>query len=122
MGGFNFLYRRALLGAIEREKETIRKMVEIYCWKKHKRKRGELCPECEKLLLYAFKRLELCPFGEDKPTCKKCPVHCYLPEYREKIKQVMRFSGPRLLIYSPLDWIVHEFKEKVFMKLNPSNR
>ncbi len=98
---------------IEREKETIRKMIEIYCWRKHKNKRGELCKECSELLKYAYEKLEKCPFGEEKPTCKKCKVHCYSPKMREKVKEVMRFSGPRLLIFSPLNWIVHELKEKL---------
>ncbi len=100
------------MDGIEREKETIRKMVEIYCWKVHKRKRGELCPECKSLLDYAYKRLDSCPFGQEKPTCKKCPVHCYSPSMRKKVKEVMRFSGPRLLIYDPFGWLLHEIKEK----------
>ncbi|WP_456436013.1 nitrous oxide-stimulated promoter family protein [Thermovibrio ammonificans] len=100
------------MSVIEREKETIRRMVEIYCWRRHGSRRGELCPECEKLLDYAFKRLDLCPFGEEKPTCKKCPVHCYSPDMRRKVKEVMRFSGPRLLIYDPFGWLRHEIKER----------
>ncbi len=98
---------------LERERETIRKMIEIYCWRKHKSRRGELCNECSELLRYAYERLEKCPFGEEKPTCKKCPVHCYLPEMREKIREVMKFSGPRLLIFSPLNWLAHELREKL---------
>ncbi len=100
------------MGAIEREKETIKRMVELYCWRRHGSRRGELCPECKRLLEYAFSRLDLCPFGEDKPTCKKCPVHCYRPDMRERVKSVMRYSGPRLLIYDPLGWLFHEIKEK----------
>ncbi|WP_457681015.1 nitrous oxide-stimulated promoter family protein [Thermovibrio sp.] len=103
------------MGQIEREREVVRKMVEIYCWRKHKSKRGELCKECRELLNYAYKRLELCPFKEGKPTCKECPVHCYSPEMREKVREVMRFSGPRLLIYDPLGWLSHEFRDKLFL-------
>lgn len=117
-----YFFREVSVKAIEREKETIRKMVEIYCWKKHGSKRGELCQSCKELLSYAFKRLDLCPFKEKKPTCRKCPVHCYNPEYRRKIKEVMRFSGPRLIIYNPLDWIVHELKDKFLTRLSPSSR
>lgn len=98
---------------LERERETIRKMIEIYCWRKHKRRRGELCNECSELLRYTYERLEKCPFGEEKPTCKKCPVHCYSPKMREKIREVMKFSGPRLLIFSPLNWLAHELREKL---------
>jgi len=101
------------LSRIEKEKQTIKKMIEIYCWKKHHQKRGTLCKECSELLAYAFKRLELCPFGEEKPSCKKCPVHCYEKTMREKIKNVMKFSGPRMVIYAPLDWLRHEIKERL---------
>lgn len=104
------------MSAIEREKETIRKMVEIYCWRKHGSKRGELCPDCLKLLSYAYQRLDFCPFGESKPTCKKCPVHCYRPDMRERVRSVMRFSGPRLLIYDPFGWLFHEIKDKFSFK------
>ncbi len=100
------------MSSIEREKETIKRMIEIYCWKKHGSRRGDFCPQCLELLNYAFQRLDLCPFGEKKPTCRKCPVHCYRPDMKERIKKVMRFSGPRLLIYDPFGWLLHEIKEK----------
>ena len=53
---------------IEREKQTIKLMVEIYCKKKHGTK-GELCAECQEFLEYAHKRLSFCKFGEEKSTC-----------------------------------------------------
>lgn len=99
------------MGSVEREKETIRKMIEIYCWKKHGTIRGSLCPECRNLLDYAFSRLDLCPFKEDKPACRNCPIHCYRPDMRERIREVMRFSGPRLLMYAPSDWFLHKVRE-----------
>jgi hypothetical protein len=102
-----------LSSVLEKEKRTIEKMVKLYCWKKHGVKKGELCNQCRELLNYAFARLDNCPFGENKPTCKKCPVHCYSPSMRVKIKEVMRFSGPRLLIYDPLGWLLHELRERL---------
>ncbi len=76
---------------LEQEKKTVRQMVEIYCYReKHSSSKG-LCEECSALLDYACQRLNSCSFGEQKPTCKKCPVHCYKPEMREKIRQVMRY-------------------------------
>ncbi len=98
--------------SIEREKRTIEKMIKIYCRAKHGSPKGALCPECQELLNYALKKLDLCPFKEEKPTCKKCTVHCYQPEKREKIKEIMRFSGPRLLLYDPFGWLIHEIREK----------
>lgn len=90
---------------IEKEKRTIELMINIYCKKKHKNK--ELCDECKELLEYANKRLSYCKFGEEKTTCGKCPIHCYKKDMKEKIKKVMRFSGPRLIIYNPIELIRH---------------
>ena len=66
-----------------------------------------LCPQCQALLDYAHKRLEHCKFGEDKPSCTRCPVHCYKPAMREQIRQVMRYSGPRMLLHDPIMAIRH---------------
>ena len=49
----------------EKEKKTLRVMIGVYCRGKHKHK-GELCPECQKLLDYALLRTEKCPFMETK--------------------------------------------------------
>jgi hypothetical protein len=88
------------------EKNTVSKMIRIYCRAKHQQRDG-LCPECKQLESYAHRRLEHCPYKKDKPACKKCPVHCYKNEYKEKIKKVMRFSGPRMLFCYPADALRH---------------
>ena len=96
---------------LEQEKKTVRQIVEIYCYReKHSSSKG-LCEECSALLDYACQRLNSCSFGEQKPTCKKCPVHCYKPEMREKIRQVMRYAGPRMIWYHPLTAIRHLLRE-----------
>ena len=68
---------------------------------------SSLCPQCQALLDYAHKRLDHCKFGEDKPSCTRCPVHCYKPDMREQIRQVMRYSGPRMLLHDPIMAIRH---------------
>ncbi|MCL1934508.1 MAG: nitrous oxide-stimulated promoter family protein [Candidatus Azobacteroides sp.] len=88
------------------EKNTVSKMIRIYCRAKHKQ-RGGLCPECKQLESYAHQRLEYCPYKENKPACEKCAIHCYKNEYKEIIKIVMRFSGPRMLFYHPAEAIRH---------------
>ncbi len=80
-------------------------MVSLYCNTYHHR--GGLCPDCTGLRDYALKRLDVCPFGEGKTTCAKCPVHCYRPEMREKIRMVMRYSGPRMIYRHPLMAVRH---------------
>ncbi|WP_300725986.1 nitrous oxide-stimulated promoter family protein [uncultured Bacteroides sp.] len=98
------------LSHIEREKRTVEQMVRLYC--RYKEGNKELCPSCAGLLQYALARLSHCPFGEGKPTCRKCTVHCYKPEMKEKIRAVMRFSGPRMLLYHPIDTLRHLLDEK----------
>ncbi|MFH0942310.1 MAG: nitrous oxide-stimulated promoter family protein [Chloroflexota bacterium] len=85
---------------IARESKTIEAMVSLYC-RSHHQPRG-LCLECAALLDYALARLKKCKFQEDKPTCAKCPVHCYKPDMREKTRAVMRYSGPRMIYRYPV--------------------
>lgn len=88
-------------GRLERERHTIRVMIEIYC-RGHHRTAQALCPECRELFNYAMQRIEKCPFKDAKPTCAKCPIHCYKPERRQQVRQVMRFAGPRMMRRHPL--------------------
>lgn len=92
---------------IEHEKQIVALMVQIYCRKKEGNK--ELCETCRSLLAYAHKRLERCKFGETKTSCRHCPIHCYQPEMRRRMREVMRFSGPRMLFYHPLEALRHLF-------------
>ncbi len=116
---------------LERERRTIAAMIEIYC-------RGQghtpstttshignlkvrangsdldasaLCNECNELLEYAMRRVEKCPFKAEKPTCAKCQIHCYLPARRQKVRQVMRYAGPRMLVYHPILTVLHYWDE-----------
>ena len=91
---------------LERENLTMEKMVGIYCRAHHGTAR-ELCDDCKQFLDYAEVRLEKCPYGEDKPTCANCPVHCYKPHYRAQAKAIMRYSGPRMLFRHPLLTLAH---------------
>ena len=95
---------------IEQEKKTVRQMVEIYCHGKKHVSKG-LCEECSTLLDYAYQRLDHCKFGENKPTCKKCPIHCYKPDMKEKMREVMRYAGPRMVWYHPIAAIRHLIRE-----------
>lgn len=85
---------------LEREFRTLEKMIACYC-RAHHGDTAQLCPECQELHDYAASRLQRCPFGEVKPTCAKCPIHCYQPGRREQVRTVMRFAGPRLIWRHP---------------------
>lgn len=90
---------------VAKEKEFVAKMIKLYCRRKHRQ--GHLCKECRDLLNYAHKRLSLCPFGERKGACSNCHIRCYKPEYRDKIKAVMRYSGKWMLLFHPVYSIKH---------------
>jgi predicted amidophosphoribosyltransferase len=90
---------------IQRESQTIEVMISLYC--RHQHRAQDLCPDCRELLAYAQKRLEKCPFQEGKTACGKCPVHCYKPEMRARVRQVMRYSGPRMIYSHPVTAIRH---------------
>ncbi|MBY8990364.1 MAG: nitrous oxide-stimulated promoter family protein [Candidatus Lokiarchaeota archaeon] len=95
---------------LEREKITLHTMINMYCKKSHD-STNQSCSECMELFKYAEERLKLCRFGEDKPTCEKCPIHCYKPEMREKVRNVMRYSGPRMIYSHPIMGFRHLFKQ-----------
>jgi hypothetical protein len=90
---------------MNREAKTVSLMIGFYCRSRHKSR--ELCPACRELLDYAALRLEKCPFQEGKTTCARCPVHCYQPEMRARVREVMRFAGPRMLYKHPVMAIRH---------------
>ncbi len=92
-------------GKIETEKATVKAMIEIYCKANHKQ--NKICDECIQLIEYACLRAEKCKYQANKPACKDCKTHCYSPEKRNKIKEVMQFSGPRMFFRHPLLSISH---------------
>ena len=88
-----------------RERKTVRAMMDLYCADHHGA--GGLCRECAELAAYADRRLDLCPYGSDKPTCTNCPIHCYRPQPRERMREVMRYAGPRMLRKHPYLAVMH---------------
>jgi Nitrous oxide-stimulated promoter len=87
-------------------------MVRLYCADHHHHENG-LCPACRDLLDYSLQRLDRCPYGEAKPACRECPVHCYQPARRDAMREVMREAGPKMLLSHPWLALVHLWKERV---------
>ena len=118
------------------EKRVVALMIRMYC-RRHCRQQGRtakadridrtgdtnqadnssrtatspLCPECSALLDYALRRLDSCRFENGKPSCRKCPVHCYRADMRERIRTVMRWAGPRMIFHHPLAATRHLLRE-----------
>lgn len=86
------------------ELKTLEKMLTIYCRAKHGN--SETCPRCRKLLDHAAGCLVRCQYNP-KPSCKNCPLHCWSPEIRARIKAVMRYAGPRMPLRHPLLTLRH---------------
>lgn len=94
----------------EQEKKLLKIMIGIYCRGSHGGRNGnkkELCDSCSALQEYALFRTEKCPFMETKTFCSACKVHCYAKEQREMIRQVMRYSGPRMIFSHPILAVRH---------------
>ena len=89
-----------------REWETLDLMIRMYC--EHHHGAEGVCEECAALSEYAWRRLERCVFGDEKPTCANCLVHCYKDDMREKVRVMMRWSGPRMMLHHPLMGILHK--------------
>jgi len=97
------------MGKIETEKQTVAYMIGLYCKKKHKT--TSLCNTCEELKVYALERLTRCQYGDSKAACKNCTTHCYKVIMRQRIRDVMKFSGPRMIFYYPIDYVQHLFNK-----------
>ena len=91
-------------------------MIEYYCKKNHLSKKN-LCFDCEQLIEYAWLKLDKCVYGENKPACSKCEIHCYSVPMRKKIKDIMRYSGSRMIYIYPLAFIKHLISKMNFIVL-----
>lgn len=118
-----------LADRIYREKATLAQMVGIYCkGNRHQGRAGDgsadvafasdmpprvadaianMCPSCHELVEYCFGRIDRCPHMATKTFCSSCETHCFAPEMRERIRQVMRYAGPRMLLYDPKGALKH---------------
>lgn len=93
-------------------------MIGLYC-RRHHHERP--CKACEALLAYATQRIAACPYGEDKPACSQCPIHCYRQAMRERIREVMRFAGPRMIYRHPLLALRHLIVKRRSVRPFPSS-
>ena len=94
---------------------TMKKIIHMYCRKKHSHCDGTLCDACSDVWQYAQQRINACPHMAHKTFCSACKTHCYETTYRERIREIMRYGGPRLLFDSPMMVLRHmfiEWKEK----------
>lgn len=101
------------------------RFTELYCRLKHRgvekgefplpagladrfRRGVRLCPDCTGFMEYALARRARCPL-DPKPSCKHCTIHCYSPAYRQKVREIMSFSGRQFILRGRLDYLWHYF-------------
>ncbi len=107
--------------AQKKDLKVLINFVRLYCARQHTdqteatlapdlvdicRKGLHLCPECRDLVEHALKKRRNCPL-DPKPSCKQCHIHCYSREYRAKIREIMAFSGKRMILRGRLDYLWH---------------
>ncbi|NLC66774.1 MAG: nitrous oxide-stimulated promoter family protein [Clostridium sp.] len=100
----------------EKEKRVVRLMINLYCKGNHTK--PVPCKSCSELISYVDYKIENCPFIETKTYCSNCKVHCYSDEMRNKIKKVMKYSGPRMIFHHPLLLIDHGYQSLKYKKIN----
>jgi hypothetical protein len=105
------------------EFKTIQAMVSIYCQTHHQgADKTPPCKQCAEFIRYANEKLDRCPYGQNKPTCNKCPIHCYRSEQRQQAKTIMRYAGPRILTRHPILAIKHLIAEKRAVPFSIGNK
>ncbi len=100
------------MSRLDREKRTVAAMIALYCGAHHGLGGdgalvGGLCDACDQLRRYADLRIDRCRFHAAKPVCARCSVHCYSAERRDRIREVMRYAGPRMMLHHPFLALLH---------------
>jgi hypothetical protein len=109
---------------LRRDAAMLARMVEIYCHDHHGEQekadfagrgmlekidldRTSLCPQCAELLIHGLVKRITCPFDSPperiKPRCKRCPEPCYSDRYRQFVREVMKYSGLKLIRSGRID-------------------
>lgn len=66
-----------------------------------------LCRECGYLMGYAAKKRLACPLEGNKPSCRRCRIHCYGEREQRSIRQVMAYAGKRMIMRGRVDYLWH---------------
>lgn len=102
--------------------KVLMRFIEVYCRGNHpasekhettitelgEKKGVSLCSECTALLSYSVMKRRKCPL-DPKPSCKHCKIHCYSTEQRSKIREVMAYSGRRMIMRGKIHYLWHYF-------------
>lgn len=108
--------------------KILARFIELFCQAKHdsiregevpvpailqsgSKRKMVLCKECAGLLEHSMQKRALCPLNP-KPACKNCHIHCYTPEYRQRIREIMAYSGKKMVLRGRFDYLWHYYFQK----------
>ena len=105
---------------MQKDCRVIAAFTEIWCsGHRHEQRRAvslpgrhkpfQLCQACADLVAYAVTKRIKCPLEPEKPDCKQCAIHCYAPAQRARVRQIMAWSGRRMILRGRLDYIWQYF-------------
>ena len=103
---------KSSINKLKKERKTVQIMIKMHCRNFHESNK-HLCEDCDVLLKYVNNRLDFCSYSEKKPACSNCSIHCYKEDMRERIKEVMRYSGPKMIFKHPILAFSHLYKSKI---------
>lgn len=104
---------------MKKDIRLVGKFVEVFCSDKHPGVERQafmlpenlgtylLCAECAGFMSYAVDRRLKCPLEAEKPSCKHCRIHCYAAPQRARIREIMAYSGRRLMMRGRVDYLWH---------------
>jgi hypothetical protein len=82
-------------------------MIGIYC-RGNRHSAPGICTDCSAILRYAYERIEMCPYNHaTKPACGLCRSNCFTADMHRQFARIMRYAGPRMMLYHPLLTLVH---------------
>ena len=105
-----------MLTKLENEISILKIMVKLYCRNHHHS--AHLCELCNEVLNYAKQRVGQCKWQEEKPACAQCTVHCFKPIFRNKIQEMMRYAGPRMIYKHPIITLNHYVHKLIYFSKN----
>lgn len=98
---------RAVERKREREMRVMEQMIGLWCHGEHGSAKGELCDGCRELRDYALERTRRCPRMAVKTFCSACDIRCYNKAMGDRVREAMRYSGPRMIFHHPVLAVGH---------------
>lgn len=88
---------------VDKDRKTLEAIGRIYCDAYHEgpKDASGLCPACRETVDATLARTQACPFNHEG-NCQDCEVHCQRGAAQKRIREMMRYSAPRMVFRHPL--------------------